>query len=224
MILGNGPTKNKGLRLAKVHGLDVWATNTHINQNGGVAMPIENLKLLFQVHDRNVIDVRFADFYKQFPVKCPVVLVGAPSMEKHFPTSVMFPIHDYVSKFPYSRLIVDNPDAVADDLGYGEGMPLKQYHACSMSYMVALAAMLGIYGKIFVYGVDFDHRLRHESTFEKGCVESHITAALQMDPQLQVQIPADSWLFATHENIRQVYGKELNPPLTREENHRLWRI
>lgn len=231
MILGNGPSKNKGLNIVRAdnmrlcelglspleHGIDTWSTNFHLQDTENGLIDTPNLRMLFQVHGRELVDIRFKDHYQTFPVKVPLVLVGAPSLINEFPTAVMFPMDEYLKRFPFARILIDNADAVADGLGYGAGMPLEEYHACSMSYMVALAAMLGIYDKLYIYGVDFDHRLRHESSFEKGCVETHITAALQMRPEMTVQIPAECWLFASHENIRMHYGSEYNPPFSKQE-------
>lgn len=201
MILGNGPTRKKGLRIAQSSGMHCWGCNEAAE---------ECITMIFQIHGDHFVNVRFKELMQMRPPKVPVV------MQRHrpeFPTSVSFPMQDYM-KFmrQKGKVYIDDAQNIGDDLD--GSVEVLAYHACTMSYMVALGMMLG-YNEIFIYGVDFYHEMRHESTFERPCVETHIFYGKAMG--IDFHIPADSRLFTTCDNIRQTYGYEYNPPFKPEE-------
>jgi hypothetical protein len=221
MILGNGPTMKKGLEIVNGNqGMECWGCNYQISNR---------LTLLFQMHGDTMIRGRrdgngltFLENYKMFPPKVPVMMQHP---WKEIPTSVQFPFRQYCDLFPWQRVIFDDPDNIADDLGYMNGKELEAYHSCSMSYMVAFAVMCQAYNPIYIYGVDFFDMLRHETVFEKPCVESHISYALGLQKDLEFHLPSHCRLFTTSDNFRQVYGLEYNPPLKAVELEKIdWGI
>jgi len=213
MILGNGPTAKQGMKILNDNpGMECWGCNY-------VTSP--RVSLLFQMHNDTMIRGRkdgngmtFLEGYRMFPPKVPVMMQHT---WKDVPTSIPFPLADYVEMFPWKRIVIDDPDNIADDLGYMNGKELEVYQACSMSYMIAFACMVERYNPIYIYGVDFFEMLRHEASFEKPCVESHISYALGVWKDLKIHLPAHCRLFTTSDNFRQTYGYEWNPPLRARE-------
>lgn len=216
MILGNGPTMKKGVEIVTNSGMECWGVNYAASSD---------VTLLFQMHNdtmirgkKNADGITFMQYMKMFPPKCPVYMQHP---WKQFPTSIRFPLEHYIEVFPWKRVIFDDPDNIADDLGYLNGKQLEVYQACSMSYAIAFAVMSERFNPIWLYGIDFFDMLRHEAVFEKPCVESHISYALGKWPDLQFHLPAHCRLFTTSDNFRQVYGYEWNPPLPAEDLARI---
>lgn len=148
------------------------------------------MTLGFQMHGDHFIKARFLEHYKKFPWKCPLVMHHTwPEL----PTSVAFPMQDYTNFFGLQR----------------------PYFACTMSYMLALAIMMGKYKKIHIYGVDFYYELKHEFAYERPNFEFYMGWA--MASGITLDMPENTRLMTTCDNLRQVYGIEWNPPLTREE-------
>jgi len=204
MVLGNGPSNKAGIRLVKEHNMECWGCNF---QNWA------EMTLLFQMHGDHFVKARFLDIYREYPPKVPIIM---QHVWREIPTSVKFPRRQYIDTFKTNnRLVIDDPDNIADDSGYVGGRGIPEYHACSMSYMIGMALMMECFDPIWVYGVDFYHELRHEAVFEKPCVEAHIFFGIALGHTFH--IPAASRLFTTSDNHRQVYGVEWNPPLKLEE-------
>ncbi len=206
MILGNGPTQRKGVRIVMEQNIpEVWGCNNLL---------FPEVTMLFQMHGDHFVKTRFLNWYRMHPPKVPLVMQHVWS---ELPTSIPFPMDQYRNAFPWGRVILHDPDSMADQIENVGGRGLSIYHSCTMSYMLALAFMSQRYNPIYLFGVDFYHELRHESTFEKPCVEAHIGFGLGAWPDVRVIMPASSRLFTTTDNARQVYGVEWNPPLTSDE-------
>lgn len=145
--------------------------------------------LLFQVHGDLYIKARFLDHLRKCPPKVPLMMHHRWS---ELPTSTPFPMKQYRERFQ-----------------------MRPYHACTMSYMLALAIMMGHYNLIHMYGVDFYYEIRHEAVYERPCVEWYMGYASACG--IKFDLPAGSRLMTTCDNIRQVYGLEYNPALSEQE-------
>ncbi|MCK5612161.1 hypothetical protein KAR91_60375 [Candidatus Pacearchaeota archaeon] len=148
------------------------------------------LTMGFQMHGDHFIKARFKDHYKNYPWKVPLVMWHTWA---EFPTSVAFPIRDYQDCFGLER----------------------PYFACTMSFMLSLAIMMGRFKKIHIYGVDFYYELKHEFAYERPNFEFYMGWA--MAKGIQLDLPENTRLMTTCDNLRQVYGREWNPPLTPAE-------
>lgn len=148
------------------------------------------LTMLFQMHGDHIIKHRFLEHYDHFPPKCPVMM---HHRWDEIPMSTPFPMTECMDTF--------------------EMMP--PYFACTMSYMMALAIISRRYSHIHVYGVDFYYEVKHEFCYERPNFEFYCGWAMSMG--IKLDMPPNTRLFTTCDNLRQVYGKEWNPPLNEEE-------
>ncbi len=184
VILGNGPSWESGIKIARKHGLECWGIN-YMNET----IP-DIMTLMFQMHGDHFIKARFLDHYKRFPPKCPIVMHHTWD---ELPTSVAFPMQQYMDVFHLPR----------------------PYFACTMSYMLALAIMIGRYKTLYIHGVDFYYELKHEFAYERPNFEFYMGWA--MSNGITIDMPPNTRLMTTCDNLRQVYGIEWNPPLTTKE-------
>lgn len=92
MILGNGPTRDMGLMIAKGGGIDVWGVNNVGDEN--------DVNLIFNIHGDHVIQGRFEDglpgCVKYQDMTKPVILQREWDV---YPTSVRYPITEMVQHF-----------------------------------------------------------------------------------------------------------------------------
>jgi len=191
VILGAGPTMKQGLEVAHQKNCEVWGCNYMVNPE---------LNMLFQMHGDSFVKARFVAHYLEHPPKVNVVMQHAWD---EIPTSVPFPMAEHINYFGFDRMLRDQQNNA------------RPYHACTMSYMMALAIMMECYNPIHLYGVDFYAELRHESTYERPSVEFYMGFGLAKG--LTIDIPKSSRLMTTSDNHRQVYGLEWNPELKAEE-------
>ena len=188
----------EGLQVAHDMKCEVWGCNYMIHPE---------LTMLFQMHGDSFIKARFVSHYLEHPPKVPLVMQHTWSQ---MPTSVAFPMAEHTKYFGFDRMLRS---------GQHNGRP---YHACSMSYMMALAIMMQQYNPIHLYGVDFYSELRHESTYERPSVEFYIGFGLAKG--LTIDLPENSRLLTTSDNHRQIYGLEWNPELSQQETNALGRV
>ena len=191
VILGAGPTHAQGIEIARQKHCELWGCNYMTNPE---------LTMLFQMHGDSFVKARFVAHYLEHPPKVPVVAHHAWA---EMPTSTPFPMQEHIKYFGFDRMLRN---------GQSNARP---YHACSMSYMMALAIMMQIYDPIHLYGVDFYSELRHESTYERPSVEFYMGYGLAKG--LTIDIPDNSRLMTTSDNHRQIYGLEWNPDLSHNE-------
>jgi len=191
VILGAGPTMQQGIELARAKGCEAWGCNYMTNPE---------ITMLFQMHGDSFIKARFVAHYLENPPKVPLVMHHEWA---EMPTSVAFPMAQHTAYFGFNRMLRNN-----------KSNP-RPYHACTMSYMIALATMMEQYDPIHIYGVDFYAELRHESTYERPSVEFFMGQALARG--ITLDIPESSRLLTTSDNHRQIYGLEWNPELSAAE-------
>lgn len=194
VILGAGPTMEEGLEIARREKCECWGCNYMVNPE---------ITMLFQMHGDSFIKARFLDFYRENPPKVPIVMHHEWD---ELPTSVAFPVMEHTEHIGFGRMLIDSKHD-----GIRQSPP---YHACTMGYMVSLALLMG-YKRLYVYGVDFYSELRHESTYERPSVEFYLGWAIANGAT--IQIPENSRLLTTGDNLRQIYGIEWNPRLTTGE-------
>lgn len=198
VILGAGPTMQQGLAIARAKKCEAWGCNYMTNPE---------ITMLFQVHGDSFVKARFLPFYLENPPKVPLVMQHE---WRELPTSVAFPMREHIEFIGFDHILRE---------GQRSGRP---YHACTMSYMLALAIQMQCYNPIHIYGVDFYSELRHESTYERPSVEFYMGFARGRG--LTLDLPENSRLMTTSDNHRQVYGLEWNPELTKKETETLSHI
>jgi hypothetical protein len=191
VILGAGPTHGEGVAIARHKGAECWGCNY---------MTDPELTMLFQMHGDSFVKARFVAHYLEHPPKVPLIMQHKWAQ---MPTSEIFPMAEQTKFFGFDRMLRSGQSAN------------RPYHACSMSYMLALAIMMGRYDVIHLYGVDFYSELRHESTYERPSVEFYMGYAAAKG--ITIDIPKNSRLLTTSDNHRQIYGLEWNPELSHNE-------
>jgi hypothetical protein len=192
-----------GREIAQQTGCECWGINY-------MTLQVPELTLLFQMHGDSFIRARFLDHYRQFPPKVPVIM---HHRWREIPTSTVFPMRDYAQQFGLiDRCLVDTP--MKGDHAKGL-LPRGPYASCSMSYMLALALLMGHYDLIYLYGIDLYYELRHEAEFERPCVEWHM--GFLQAAGIRFVIPENSRLMCTENNPRMIYGLEWNPALRLDE-------
>jgi len=191
VILGAGPTHDAGIAIARQQRCEAWGCNYMVDPE---------LTMLFQMHGDSFVKARCVAHYLEHPPKVPLI---THHKWAQMPTSEAFPMAEHSKFFGFDRMLRN---------GQRNGRP---YHACSMSYMLALAIMMGHYDPIHLYGVDFYAELRHESTYERPSVEFYMGFAAARG--ITIDIPEASRLMTTSDNHRQIYGLEWNPELKQDE-------
>jgi len=201
VILGNGPTMKYGREIAQQLRCECWGINYMI---------WPELTLMFQMHGDSFVRARFLRHYRAYPPKVPVMM---HHRWHEIPTSTPYPMRQYGDEFGLNtHALVDMP--MKGDTPKGLA-PRGPYTSCTMSYMLALAHLMGCYDTLYIYGIDLYYELRHESEFERPCVEFHMGWLLARGYRLV--IPEDCRLMTTEKNPRMLYGAEWNPALRLDE-------
>jgi len=191
VILGAGPTHAQGIKIARQKHCEAWGCNYMVDPE---------LTMLFQMHGDSFVKARFLAHYLEHPPKVPLIMQHKWA---EMPTSEAFPMKEHIAHIGFDHMLCNGQRGA------------RPYHACSMTYMLALAILMRRYNPIHLYGVDFYSELRHESTYERPSVEFYMGFARGQG--LTIDIPENSRLMTTSDNHRQVYGLEWNPELSHNE-------
>ena len=192
MILGNGPTAQKGKQFCQANkSIPVWGVNYE-----------RDCDLLWQMHSDTFIKARRKDpagsesklswmeWIKSKPVTLPVM------MQRGYPYlagSMAYPIREIAAHFGMSTL----------------------YSGNTISYMLAYAIYQRCWNPIHMYGVDYYYECREESVGERPCTEYWMGYAQACG--ISIGIPDGSRIMSITTPLRTEYGYNYCPPLEMDE-------